>query len=158
MQTKKLTKKSRLLEARLQKGAKRLAKLKRKVGAATKTGVSGSKKKSTARPRAAGRAGRSSTTMPKKGRRLTAKPQVRPAAAKRPSAAKKVKRKLNLSPERRAQLAAAMKARWAAKRAAVEGHPQDTPTNLEFSLSQAPPAPVRQTLRSRQRRSKLFRP
>jgi len=33
-------------------------------------------------------------------------------------AARKAKRKLNLSPERRAQLAAAMKARWAAKRAA----------------------------------------
>src|SRR5262249_41186324 len=33
-------------------------------------------------------------------------------------AARKAKRELNLSPERRAQLAAAMKARWAAKKAA----------------------------------------
>jgi hypothetical protein len=32
--------------------------------------------------------------------------------------AKKPKRKLNLSPKRRAQLAAAMKARWATKRTA----------------------------------------
>jgi hypothetical protein len=43
-------------------------------------------------------------------------------------ATKKRNRKLNLSPERRAQLAAAMKARWAAKRAAeanaVEPIPQ----------------------------------
>ena len=38
------------------------------------------------------------------------------ATATRPVA--KAKRKLNLSPERRAQLSAAMKARWAAKRAA----------------------------------------
>ena len=39
-------------------------------------------------------------------------------AEARKSAARKAKRKLNLSPERRAQLAAAMKARWDAKRAA----------------------------------------
>jgi hypothetical protein len=145
MKLKKLTKKIRLLEARLKKGAKRLAKLKQKLGAATKAGGAGApsrtQKKSTARPRAARQAGRSSTTMPKKGRRLTAKPQVRPAAPKRPSAAKKVKRKLNLSPERRAQLAAAMKARWAAKRAAVGANPQDTSTSLDFTLGQASQAP-----------------
>jgi hypothetical protein len=140
MKLKKLTKKIRLLEARLQKGAKKLAKLKQKLGAATKIGVSRSKKKSTARPRAARRAGKSLATQ-KKGRRLTAKPQVRPAAAKGPSAAKKVKRKLNLSPERRAQLAAAMKARWAAKRAAVGANPQDTSTSLDFTLGQASQAP-----------------
>jgi hypothetical protein len=38
---------------------------------------------------------------------------------------KKVKRKLNLSPERGAQLAAAMKARWTAKRSAAEANPQN---------------------------------
>src|SRR5260370_12059895 len=141
MKPKKLTKKIRLLEARLQKGAKRLAKLKRKLGAATKTGVSGSKKKSTARPRAARRAGKSSVTTQKKGRRLTAKPQVRAAAAKRPSAAKKVKSKLNLSPERRAQLAAAMKARWAAKRAAGVATSQSTPNQSRFSPRPALPSP-----------------
>jgi hypothetical protein len=147
MKLKKLTKKIRLLEARLQKGAKKLAKLKQKLGAATKAGGAGapstSKKKSTARSRAARRAGKSSTTMQKKGRRLTTKPQVRSAVAKRPSPAKKVKRKLNLSPERRAQLAAAMKARWAAKRAAVEANPQDTSTStsLDFTLGQASQAP-----------------
>ena len=50
------------------------------------------------------------------------------------SAGKKPKRKLNLSPERRAQLAAAMKARWAAKRA-VEGN-SATPSDQN---SPAPP-------------------
>src|SRR4029079_7432637 len=39
-----------------------------------------------------------------------------------PAAAKKVRRKLNLSPERRAQLSAMMKARWAAKKAAGEAN------------------------------------
>jgi hypothetical protein len=147
MKLKKLKKKIRLLEARLQKGANRLAKLKQKLGAATKAGgtaaPSRSKKKSLARPRAARRAGGSSAPMPKNGRRLTAKPQARPAAAERPSAAKKVKRKLNLSPERRAQLSAAMKARWAAKRAAVEANPQDTSTSssLDFTLGQASQTP-----------------
>ena len=38
--------------------------------------------------------------------------------AKKSGAIEKAKKKLNLSPERRAQLAATMKARWAAKRAA----------------------------------------
>jgi hypothetical protein len=49
-----------------------------------------------------------------------------------PTGAKKAKRKLNLSPERRAQLAAAMKARWAAKRAAegnsITSSDQNSPT------------------------------
>src|SRR5215467_14222532 len=41
------------------------------------------------------------------------------AARATASGGKKPKRKLNLSPERRAQLSAAMKARWAARRAAA---------------------------------------
>jgi hypothetical protein len=41
------------------------------------------------------------------------------STVKEPRVAGKKKRKLNLTPERRAQLAAAMKARWAAKRAAA---------------------------------------
>src|SRR5262249_41507264 len=50
------------------------------------------------------------------------------------SSAKKRKRKLNLAPERRAQLAAAMKARWAAKRAAEGNSATSTDPN-----SPAPP-------------------
>jgi hypothetical protein len=103
MKLKNLTKKIRRLEARLLKDAKKLAKLKRKRGAARTAGAAKTKSKSR------GSAG--------KARKAA-------ASAGAPSAAKKVKRKLNLTPERRAQLAAAMKARWAAKRAAAATNPQ----------------------------------
>jgi hypothetical protein len=73
--------------------------------------------------------------------RVTPKPQVKPAPVTSPGAARQVKRKLNLSPERRAQLAAAMKARWAAKRAAAEANPQDSPTEGDFTLGQSPQTP-----------------
>jgi hypothetical protein len=117
MKLKNLKKKIRLLEVRLQKGEKKLGKLKRKLSAATTAGAAKTKKK--------------------KGR-LTAKAPVKPAGAKKPSAAKKVKRTLNLSPERRAQLAAAMKARWAAKRAAVEPISQNISTNQDFTIQEVP--------------------
>ena len=114
MRLKTLQKKIRRLEARLQKGATKLAKLKQKLGAAATAAASKAKRKSAAR---AGRARRkikgSAQTQEKKGR-VTAKAPV--------------KRKLNLSPERRAQLAAAMKARWAAKRAAAEA---ESPQQLQ---------------------------
>ena len=90
MKPKNLRKKIRRLEKRLKEGPKKLAKLKQKLEAAE-----------------AGRA--------MKGKR---KSPAQTAGAKKLGAVKKAKRKLNLSPERRAQLAAAMKARWAAKRAA----------------------------------------
>jgi hypothetical protein len=95
MKLKNLTKKIRRLEARLLKDAKKLAKLKRKRGAA-----SAAKTKSKSRG-------------PAEKARKTAT-----GSARAPGAAK-VKRKLNLTPERRAQLAATMKARWAARRAAA---------------------------------------
>jgi len=59
-----------------------------------------------------------------------------PGAAKTKAtspAVKKVKRKLNLTPERRAQLAAAMKARWAAKRAAAATPQEGNPFRPQFS-------------------------
>ncbi|PYK07610.1 MAG: hypothetical protein DME66_00815 [Verrucomicrobia bacterium] len=105
MKRKNLSKKIRRLEARLQKGAKKLAKLKQKLEAAATAGVA------------------------KKGR----KPAAR---ADKASAAKKVKRKLNLTPERRAELAAAMKARWAAKRAAADANTQTTSTEQGFAPRQ----------------------
>jgi uncharacterized protein YgiM (DUF1202 family) len=46
------------------------------------------------------------------------KRRVTPGGKER-NVAERAKRKLNLTPERRAQLAASMKARWAAKRAAA---------------------------------------
>ncbi len=116
MKLKNLTKKIRRLEARLEEGAKKLVKLKSKLGAAT-TAAGKTKKKLGAR------AAKSSTRTQKK----KAKP-----------ATKKVKKKLNLSPERRAQLAAAMKARWAAKRAAADVSQQDSSTNRDFTLGPNP--------------------
>jgi len=126
MKPKSLRKKIRRLEARLQNGAKKLAKLKRKLEAITTANAGKAKRRSAARAAAVRQTAKSPASTQKKGRRVRIKPQVALAGAKRPRAGKKVKRKLNLSPERRAQLAAAMKARWAAKRAAAEANPQDT--------------------------------
>jgi DNA anti-recombination protein RmuC len=118
MKPKNILKKIRRVEARLQKGAKKLAKLKQKLAAATKGGTA---KKSTARA--------SETRKSAKNRRLTPIQERLTEVKQRPTAAKKAKRKLNLTPERRAQLAAAMKARWAAKRAAAEANAKDTPSH-----------------------------
>ena len=113
MKLKNLRKKIRRLEKRLKEGPKKLAKLKQKLDAAE-----------------AGRA------MKGKGRS-----PAQAAGVKKPRRAKKVKRKLNLSPERRAQLAAAMKARWAARRAAEESAKPDSSDNQHSppgSTSQPP--------------------
>jgi hypothetical protein len=123
MKLKTLTKKIRRLETRLREGPKKLAKLRRKLEAMEAIKAMEARRKSAARAAATRQAAKSSTPKERKKDALTAQPRVRPAEAKRRSAAKKVKRKLNLSPERRAQLAAAMKARWAAKRAAAEPNP-----------------------------------
>jgi hypothetical protein len=129
MKLKTLKKKIRRLETRLLEGPKKLAKLKGKLAALVKANAAKAKKKSTARAAAAS----------KKERSSTAKSQAKPAAAKAP-AAKKVERKLNLSPERREELAAAMRARWAAKRAA-EATPPDISVTGDFTLGQTPQSP-----------------
>ncbi len=98
MKLKNLKKKIRRLEKRLQEAPKKLARLKQKLQAAEAAKAMKAARKSAARATAA----KSST------------------GAMKPSSVKKPKKKLNLSPERRAQLSAAMKARWAAKRAAEE--------------------------------------
>src|SRR5712692_2715755 len=102
---KNLKKRIRRLEARMQKGAKKLARLKRKLEAAETVS-------------AAERTNRA------------AAPAVKPAAVK-------VKRKLNLTPERRAQLAAAMRARWAAKRAEAATNMQKISSGPESSSRDA---------------------
>ena len=94
MKMKDLRKKIRRLEKRLREGPAKLAELKRRLEAAEAAKVLSAARKSAARAAAA------------------------LIAEARTHAPKKPKRKLNLSPERRAQLSAAMKARWAAKRAA----------------------------------------
>ena len=96
MKPKKLKKRIQQLEKRLREGSEKLDRLKRKLQQAETARALKAARKSAARVTAlAGAKSAESTT-----------------------GGKKPKRKLNLSPERRAQLAAAMKARWAAKRAA----------------------------------------
>lgn len=127
MKPKNLSKKIRRLEVRLQKGAKKLAKLKQKLEAAAAASAAKKKRKSTVR------AGEVRKKVKSSGRA-----EKKTAAVKRPSTVKKVKRKLNLTPERRAQLAAAMKARWAAKRAAADATTQNTSTEQGFIPGQGP--------------------
>ena len=98
MKLKSLKKKLQRLEAALQKDAKKLAKLQRKVETALKAEAKRPK------PTAGVNGGSKSIR----------------------SAAMPVKKKRNLTPEGRAKLAALMKARWEAKRArsASVGEPQ----------------------------------
>jgi chromosome segregation ATPase len=121
---KSLKKKIRRLEARLQKGAKKLARLKQKLGAAETRAAAKPKSKSAARAKKASKA---SGSIDKKKGHVPLKAGAKPAAtAKGAGAVKSAKRKLNLTPERREQLAAAMRARWAAKRAAAGANTQQS--------------------------------
>ena len=115
---KNLSKKIQRLKARLAKDAKKLAKLTMKLGAAVTPGRG--KRKSVARTRRARTHIKVSPPTRKKNpvskQKVSAKSGTAAKGAGKPS---RPKRKLNLTPERRAQLADAMKARWAAKRAAA---------------------------------------
>ena len=117
MKLKNLRKKVRRLEARLRVGPKKLARLKRKLDAMVAAKARKAQKKAPAR-----RIVKSSKAVAKKAKPAAKK--TRPAPAKSPTTAKTVKRKPNISPERRAQLSAAMKARWAARKAATEANSQ----------------------------------
>jgi len=101
MKLKNLKKKIRRLEKRLQEGPNKLAKLKQRLRAAEAARAMRTARKSAVRTRASRPVAKRSRPIEKKAGTI-----------------KKARKKLNLSPERRAQLAAAMKARWAAKRAA----------------------------------------
>ena len=122
MKLKKLKKKIQQLEERLREGPEKLASLKRKLQQAESAKALKAARRSAARATApAGKKSWESTT-----------------GAKKPGSARKVKRKLNLSPERRAQLAAAMKARWAAKRAAEGNSTTSSDQNSPTPPTQAP--------------------
>lgn len=114
MKPKKLKKRIQQLEKRLQEGSQKLARLRRKLQQAETAKVLKAARKSAARATAS--AGKEPTT-----------------------GAKKSKRKLNISPERRAQLAAVMKARWAAKRAA-EGNSTSSSDQNSPTPPMQPPA------------------
>ena len=104
MKIKGLKKKIRRLEKRLREGPQKLANLQRRLEAAEAAQALNAARKSAARTAAA----------------LIAEARKKPPV-------KRAKRKLNLSPERRAQLSAAMKARWAAKKAAEANVVESTP-------------------------------
>ena len=106
MKLKKLKKKIQRLEKRIREGPEKLVSLKRKLQQAETAKALKAARKSAAR-----------------------------ATASAGTKSRKPKRKLNLSPERRAQLAAAMKARWAAKRAA-----EGTVTRSSDHNSPTPPS------------------
>jgi len=73
----------------------------------------------------------------KNQRRLTAKIAPKPAGASGRISLKEAKKKRQITPERRAQLSAAMKTRWAAKRAAAAA-PQNNTPGQEFTLGETP--------------------
>jgi hypothetical protein len=124
MKTKRLTKKIQRLEARLQKGAKKLASLKQKLRAAEATRLAKTKRKRASQARESLIPVRVAA-LQKNSRRLTAKTAPKPASGR--ISFKEVKKKRQITPERRAQLSAAMKARWAAKRAAAAAPQNNSP-------------------------------
>jgi len=113
---KKLRKKIQQLEKRLREGPEKLARLKRKLQQAESAQGLKAARKSAARVSANRPTSKASTS------------------GEKPRPENKVKRKLNLSPEGRAKLSAAMKARWAAKRAADANA-------ASSDNQQSPPAP-----------------
>jgi len=127
MRIKRLTKKIQRLEARLQKGAKKLLSLKEKLKTAEAARLAKTKRKRAARAREALIPVRVAA-LQKSQRRLTAKSAPKPAGVSERISIKEVKKKRRITPERRAQLSAAMKARWAAKRAADAAPPQSNIT------------------------------
>jgi hypothetical protein len=122
MKPKKLKKKIQQLEKRLREGSERLANLRRKLQQAETAKALKAARKSAARATA-------STGKKSSGQA---------AETERSRNAKKPKRKLNLSLERRAQLAAAMKARWAAKRAADGSNTTSSDQNSPTPPTQPP--------------------
>jgi hypothetical protein len=115
---KKLRKKIQQLEKRLREGPEKLARLKRKLQQVQSAEGLKAARKSAARVSANRPTSKASTS------------------GEKPRPENKVKRKLNLSPEGRAKLSAAMKARWAAKRAADANAASYSADN-----QQSPPAP-----------------
>ena len=139
MKLKNLRKKITRLEKRVRKGQKKLAKLNRKLEAMEAEKALRAARKSAACATAPRPAAKASTSVEKKS--------PAQAAGEKPGSIKKTKKRLNLSPERRAQLAAAMKARTAKR--AVEASvtpasaddryspPDSTPQTPELALALA---------------------
>jgi len=122
MKLKKLKKKILQIEKCLREDSERLGRLRRRLQQAESAKALKAARKSAARATAS--VGKNSS-----------EPTI---GAKKPSDAKKAKKKLNLSPERRAQLSAAMKARWAAKRAAEGNSTTSSDQNSPTPPTQPP--------------------
>jgi hypothetical protein len=120
MKLKKLRKKIQQLEKRLREDPEKLARLKRKLQQAESVKALKAARKSAARVSANRPTSMGSTS------------------GEKPGLEKKVKRKLNLSPEGRAKLSAAMKARWAAKRAAEANSTTSSDQNSPTPPGQPP--------------------
>ena len=151
MKLKNLRKKIRRLEVQIEKDSKKLAKLKRRLDATAATKTRKAQKKAATRALARQTAGIFTTA---EGQDALKEKLGRMAATAIPSgAAPKLRKRPNISPERRAQLSAAMKARWAARRAAAAADvepaagfsPVDQPKNISAPSNvipvQLPPAP-----------------
>ena len=126
MNLKSLRKKISKLETRLKEGPAKLEKWRRKLSEMEKAKA----RKATLKAAQTGegearRAAMTSAAGQQKETRPTPPAMVKAAGTRRSKPPAKAKRKLNLSPERRAQLAAAMKARWAAKRAGSQARPEN---------------------------------
>jgi hypothetical protein len=133
MKLKNLRKKIRRLEKRLREGPKKLVKLRRKLEAMEAEKALKGAKRSAAHATVPRPIAKPSTSVKRKSPTQT-------AGAKKPGIVKKAKKKLHLSQERRAQLAAAMKARWAAKRAA-EADAKTASASQDFRAEPTPQAP-----------------
>jgi len=133
MKLKTLKKKIRKLEKRLREGPMKLARLKRNLAALE------TKKEAAARARLAVRSVKKAEPIQEKKPRANTGTSVKPIKDTAPAAPAKAKRVLSLSPERRAQLSAAMKARWAAKKAAAATTPRPDPLPQDSALPQSPP-------------------
>jgi len=118
MKLKNLRKKIDRIETRMQEDSKKLTRMKRKLNALAAAKARKAQRKAATRAIA---------------RQTTGSPML---TQRNGPGGGKPKRKLNLSPERRAALSAAMKARWAAKRAAVATGMQDTATGQVFVVGQ----------------------
>jgi hypothetical protein len=117
MKIKKLTKKIQRLTGRLQKGAKDLARMKRELKASEARKLAKTERKRADHVQASSVAVKSAPEFARHPRLRPITASAKPANGQIPLAA--VKKSRQISPERRAQLSAAMKARWAAKRAAT---------------------------------------
>jgi hypothetical protein len=132
MKLKNLRKKMRRLEKRLREGPKKLAKLRHKLEAMEAAKALRAARRSAAGVTAPRPAAKPSTSVEKKS--------PAQAGGEKPGSVKKAKKSLNLLPERRAQLAAAMKARTAKGAAEASATPAsaDDRYSAPASTSQTP--------------------